>query len=63
MWRARVLSLVRVKTQSFFNQFVPDIRVHSEYKVGFYGHEKQPRIQQNLMAGAQQNFLELIHIS
>ena len=35
MWRARVFSLVRVKTQSFFNQFVPDIRVHSEYKVGF----------------------------
>ena len=43
-----------VKTPRFFD----DDRVHSEFKVWFYDPEKQPRIQQNLIGGAQQYFLE-----
>ena len=52
MWRTRVLTLARVKTPRFFDQFLPDDRVHSEFKVWFYNPEKQPRIQQNLTVGA-----------
>ena len=63
MWRTRVFTLARAKTPRFFNQFLLDNRVHSEYKVWFYDPEKQPRIQQNLMVGAKQHFLEPIHIS
>ena len=63
MWRTRVFTFARAKTPRFFNQFLLDNRVHSEYKVWFYDPEKQPRIQQNLMVGAKQHFLEPIHIS